>query len=434
MKLELILFKATNLVSIIKPTRKTSTLAKQLAKHLTSKRKWKTLDSSSVTAASLLKSICSPCLVERDFKFKLSCYNILAPTYAKDHKYLYQNVSEKYLDWNYRRNKIINEIETNKHDIYCFQEMEESQYNEYFNKKFKDLGYYCLFKKRRGDRVDGLAVIFKKKKFHLESYEFIEYYMPNVDLLNKDNVAMMVLLRPKYGATNQKLCVATTHLLFSPKRGDIKLAQLQMLFANIDRFAFKECRPNDNGTKMDTLHYPTILCGDMNSTYNSNIYKFLVNSKLDDYHTLNKSILSGQITRDKPSAYNLRAPLLPEYVEISDQCQFKSDIDERKTRFNCDLKCTFGETCLTHIFNFKSVYNHINNEDGSHVVECTTCLPLNHETVDYIFYTSNSTLKLLSRLELFNQHHLENAFLPDKHYPSDHFVLSAKFLLKNDLA
>lgn len=425
-------FKATNLVSIVKPTKKTSIIAKQLVKNLTSKRKWKTIDNSStLTATSLLKSICSPCLVERDFKFKLSCYNILAPTLAKDHKYLYQNVPDKYLDWNYRRNKIINEIKNDKHDVYCFQEMEESQYNEYFYKKFKDLGYYCLFKKRRGDRVDGLAMIFKKKRFDLESYEFIEYFMPNVELLNKDNVAIIALLRPKYGPTSQKLCVATTHLLFSPKRGDIKLAQLQVLLANIDRIAFKECRLNDNGTSMETKYYPTILCGDMNSTHNSNIYKFLANSKLNDYHTLNKSILSGQLTKERPSAFNLRAPLLPENVEISDQSQFKSIIDERKKNFNADLKCTFGETCLTHNFNFRSVYNHVNGEDGSQ--ECTTCLPQNHQTVDYIFYTANSSLKLLTRLELFNQLHLENAYLPDKHYPSDHFVLSAKFLLKNDL-
>jgi protein angel len=36
--------------------------------------------------------------------------------------------------------------------------------------------------------------------------------------------------------------VATTHLLYNPKRHDVKLAQMQILLAEVERIAFKDFR------------------------------------------------------------------------------------------------------------------------------------------------------------------------------------------------
>ena len=53
------------------------------------------------------------------------------------------------------------------------------------------------------------------------------------------------------GGQDMRLCVATTHLLFNPKRGDIKLAQLAVLLAELDRFTRKGIEP---GTGMPLYH------------------------------------------------------------------------------------------------------------------------------------------------------------------------------------
>lgn len=39
---------------------------------------------------------------------------------------------------------------------------------------------------------------------------------------------------------NRRLCVATTHLLFNTRRGDVKIAQLAYLLAALDKMAFGE--------------------------------------------------------------------------------------------------------------------------------------------------------------------------------------------------
>lgn len=38
--------------------------------------------------------------------------------------------------------------------------------------------------------------------------------------------------------SRKDLCIANTHLLFNKRRGDVKLAQLAVLLANIDRVTF----------------------------------------------------------------------------------------------------------------------------------------------------------------------------------------------------
>lgn len=136
---------------------------------------------------------------------------------------------------------------------------------------------------------------------------------------------------------------------------------------------------------------------------------------------------------------------------ITDQSQFKKDIDTRLP----DLDYTFGSSDLSHNFNFRSVYEH-HNEHG--VDEVTTCTRFTKRTVDYIFYHSNEIdntnsssnqqqqqrkrlpsdnesqgagdcLKLIARLKLFSKDLLPDYCIPNKNYPSDHFILAAKFLL-----
>ena len=44
----------------------------------------------------------------------------------------------------------------------------------------------CLFKKRFGDsKQDGCAICFLKAKFELVQYEFVDFFKPNVEILNR---------------------------------------------------------------------------------------------------------------------------------------------------------------------------------------------------------------------------------------------------------
>lgn len=74
--------------------------------------------------------------------------------------------------------------------------------------------------------------------FTLIDYITVEYLQPNVTLLNRENVAIIAVLAPKNNP-DAKLVVATTHLLYNPKRQDIRVAQTQVLLTEIERMAFK---------------------------------------------------------------------------------------------------------------------------------------------------------------------------------------------------
>lgn len=139
-------------------------------------------------------------------------------------------------------------------------------------------GFACFYKRRTGRKTDGCAVCFKDSRFQLISVSPIEYFRPGLDVLNRDNVGLVLLLQPLLPECMDlkavsPLCVANTHVLFNPRRGDIKLAQMALLLAEIDKIA----------KTPEGSYYPVILCGDLNSVPDSPLYKFIRNGQLS-YH------------------------------------------------------------------------------------------------------------------------------------------------------
>lgn len=136
-------------------------------------------------------------------------------------------------------------------------------------------GYQCVYKKRTGSKPDGCAVIFKSSRLSLLSSNPVEFFRRGDALLDRDNVGLVVLLQPKDSAGQSDpssfICVANTHLLYNPRRGDIKLAQLAILLAEIGRLS----RLPDGSTN------PVVLCGDFNSTPWSPLYNLLTLGCLD---------------------------------------------------------------------------------------------------------------------------------------------------------
>lgn len=72
---------------------------------------------------------------------------------------------------------------------------------------------------------------------------------------------------------NVQLVVATTHLLYNPRRCDIKLAQTQLMLAEIEKLAYK----GHNKFTGQAEYLPIIFTGDMNYSPESGKKKFYKN-------------------------------------------------------------------------------------------------------------------------------------------------------------
>ena len=122
-------------------------------------------------------------------------------------------------------------------------------------------------------QCDGCAIFYKKDLFQLIEEHDVEFNQPGVELLNRENVAIIAKLCLKSDPSIQFL-VSTTHLLYNPRREDIRLAQIQILLSELDRHAQTI---NSNGQK---TYMPVILTGDFNLKPFSAPYTFLTNGKI----------------------------------------------------------------------------------------------------------------------------------------------------------
>ena len=164
----------------------------------------------------------------------------------------------------------------------------------------------------------------------------VEYIRKNDNLLDRDNVALLLLLKARrksgksFSHSPRTLCVANTHLLFNPRRGDIKLAQMIILLASIDRICW-------HGKSLDKPRYhPVILCGDLNSLPHCDLYRFIVQAQLRYEGKLSRH-LSGQNQNSGRDIF-LGKYLLDHRLGISDQCQFIDDVLRRYTECGGHIK------------------------------------------------------------------------------------------------
>ncbi|XP_052391466.1 protein angel homolog 2 isoform X1 [Carassius gibelio] len=374
------------------------------------------------------------------FDFSVMSYNILSQDLLRDNTYLYRHCHPPVLDWRHRYPNIIKELEKHSADIMCLQEVQEDHYTQQIKPSLESLGYHCEYKWRTGLKPDGCAVVFRRERFSLVSCHPVEYFQRGIPLLDRDNVGLIVLLRPidpHCSLTN--ICVANTHLLYNPRRGDIKLAQLAMLLAEISRVA----------QLPDSKVCPVLLCGDFNSVPWSPLYQFIRDSRLE-YDGLTIGKVSGQ--EENPRGQRiLSVPVWPRSLGISQQCQYESQTTDSDLR---DLEQPkpdgFTKASIEHCLKLTSAYSHYLKESGQ--PEITTCHSRTAITVDYIFYSAalgdvmvqavfffvypecsvppEKGLQLLGRLSLVGEDELQKVNgLPNQHNSSDHLPLLTRFRL-----
>lgn len=276
----------------------------------------------------------------RAFRFTFLSYNTLSQCILENNKDLYDASPPEVLEWDHRKHNLLKEIMHFKADVVALQEVNQNVYEEFFKPNMEMQGYKCVFKRRTGEeKKDGCAIFYHADKFELKKTLPVDFNR-GVEILDRDNVGLLIMLQPKKdwnGGQDMRLCVATTHLLFNPKRGDIKLAQLAVLLAELDRFTRKGIEP---GTGMP-LYHPSILCGDFNAVPYSEIYRLVHRGRLKYENLISKDI-SGQQDDDSMGLVRFVAkPLLPKAIGITEQCQY-ADIATRYVRTRSDTSMTLN--------------------------------------------------------------------------------------------
>ncbi|XP_034384121.1 protein angel homolog 2 isoform X3 [Cyclopterus lumpus] len=403
------------------------------------------------------------------FDFSVMTYNILSQELLQDNFYLYGHCHPGVLPWSHRlpnllaevrqhdadvsrrfsqnvehsAGRVVKSVWTPKNTILCLQEVQEDHYENQIKPALQALGYQCEFKKRTGSKPDGCAVVFKTSRLSLHSSNPVEFFRPGDALLDRDNVALVLMLRLR-SDPSAFICVANTHLLYNPRRGDIKLAQLAILLAEIGRLS----RPPDGAPN------PVVLCGDFNSTPRSPLYRFLTTGCLE-YRGLQSSMVSGQEGSPRGQRV-LTSPLWSPSLGINHRCQYETKeepscssptaVESSISNLTVEDLATKTATAVAsvrarieHSLKLRSSYQHRLKPDGR--PEITTCHSRTAMTVDYILYTPEFTappslpggrgLQLLGRLSLVGQPELEEVDgLPNRHHSSDHLPLLARFRLR----
>ncbi|XP_012222007.1 protein angel isoform X2 [Linepithema humile] len=387
------------------------------------------------------------------FLMRVLSFNILAQNLLEDHSYLYMNHNKKTLMWKIRKPLVIQEIIEAEANVICLQEMQEDHLLDFII-PFKQLGYDYLYKKRTNDKKDGLLLLYRSDQFTLVDYAKVELYQSGIELLSRDNVGIIAKFSLKDSPETQ-FVVATTHLLYNPKRNDVRLAQIQLLLAEIERIAFVE-----NLTMDKAKYLPIILTGDFNLKPFSGVYKFLTEGSFE-YHGKGRNL--------EPSSYrSLSNSLIPSRLCVTDNCQHFNILTQRlqregtgkvmlensefppqkdeKMSTSCNTKvlqqnnvnadtdraqtieiiqghsAKFASGTLTHPFNMRSVYTHT----SAHGEEATT-----HQeewvTVDYIFYSNIQPIEKYTLLTVSQCKTLRR--LPNFVVGSDHLSIGATFQL-----
>ncbi|CAF1114077.1 unnamed protein product [Adineta steineri] len=355
------------------------------------------------------------------FKFHIVCYNILAQMLLEDNSFLYQHCFKSNLKWSRRKDRLLRELLRQDADILCLQEMQKNHYENEFQPILKQQGYDSIYVKRTGDKYDGCCLFYRINRLKLIQSKTVSFYQKDIRILDKDNCGLIALFQPlSSNATSDDLfCVATTHLLFSPKRGDIKLAQTQYFLAEIDRFA-------TNHTDINS-YYPIILCGDFNAQPQSPLIEFILNRyiKYDTYRCIEISGQTPDSSTKNRFSYPLPSRELLPLTFVTSDCRIPTE--NSNVSFHTRLEQQ-SSTILTHNKQFTSVY------DAKDCSDVTTNSGDESKLVDFIFYTQPDDdpyrLNLLSRFDLYKQNHMIDIHMPNHQFASDHFLLGAKFALK----
>ncbi|GAB2292847.1 hypothetical protein Dimus_027081 [Dionaea muscipula] len=354
------------------------------------------------------------------YKFVLMSYNILGVHNASNHPDLYCNVFSKYLDWEHRKELIIQEINRYHPSILCLQEVD--RFDDLDSALQKD-GFSGVFKGRTGDACDGCAIFWMKERFSLLHQEHIEFRRFGLN----NNVAQFCILQIRSSQSSHgpstpesegdisctNLLVGNIHVLFNPRRGDIKLGQIRLFLEKAHKLA------------EDWGKIPIILAGDFNCVPQSALYQLMSSSKLDVLgHDCRR--ICGQSNMPWRAFQSQR------------QCFFSSRASTYKWNDE-QLRLATGDeqvTTLHHDLKLCSAYSRVSGNlrtrDGLGEPLVTSYHSKFMGTVDYIWHTAElHPLRVLDTLPDYVLRKM--GCFPNKQCGSDHLPLVCEFAIADDI-
>ncbi|KAK0720321.1 Endonuclease/exonuclease/phosphatase [Lasiosphaeris hirsuta] len=363
-------------------------------------------------------------------RVKVFTWNILCDKFATTTLYGYTPTGA--LSWEYRKERIIQEIRDRDADILCLQEIATDVFRDFFSPELAQSDYKGIhwprpkaktMSEKDAQVVDGCAVFYKASKWILLDRQLIDYAniainrpdMKNQhDIFNrvmpKDNIGIICFFESRY--TGSRMIVANTHLAWEPTLADVKLVQTAILMENVTRLAEKYARwpalkdkrmiqmplsledsnnleprreapePCPSQEYRNNTDIPLLVCGDYNSTADSSVYELLNLGRVSPTHSDFGTHQYGSFTRDG----------------------------------------------IEHPFSMRSAYVHLDGTPDE--LAFTNYVPGFAEVIDYIWYSTN-TLEVVELLGPPDRQHLKRVpGFPNYHFPADHIQIMAEFVIK----
>lgn len=361
-------------------------------------------------------------------KFKVLSFNILAGNTCTTQAYGYAPTEA--LSWEYRREKILQEIVTHDADVVCLQEIEKDVFDEYFSVQLAYKGYKGVFWSRARAKtmsakdvktVDGCATFYKHAKFILLDKQGIEFAHAAINrpdmkmqrdmfnrFMSRDHIGLLTFFENRY--TGSRVLVGNTHIFWDPAYADVKLIQVAILMQGIDKAAEKYAKwpaqtnkkaialanddsdddvpseplaePGPSKSYSSKTVLPLVLCSDLNSTVDSGVYELLAKGSVAPDHKELRGFEYGDFTK-------------------------------------------YG---IEHPFSIRSAYTHL--DKGPDAMPFTNYTIDFRGVIDHIWYSTNS-LENLSLLGPVDPEYMRKVpGFPNYHFPSDHISIMAEFSFK----
>ncbi|KAK8923503.1 hypothetical protein KSP39_PZI019589 [Platanthera zijinensis] len=337
----------------------------------------------------------SALLQSEEDKFILISYNILGVSNSLEHPDLYMNVPFDAIRWESRKHLICEDIRRSNADVVCLQEVDRFYDLE---RNLKKDGYAGRYKPRTGHAKDGCAIFWKNKRFHLLEEQAIEFSALGL----RENVAQLFVFETdRQRSDSRRVIVGNIHVLFNPKRGDIKLGQVRILLQQAHVLS----------EKWGGL--PVVLAGDFNSTPESAIYEFLSTSELN-ITKHDRRFLSGQ-ERFQPTINGFSGLINHSWTD--------EELINAAGTSSCDL--------LTHPLKLRSAYACIKGCERTRSSYGEPLATSYHSkfmgTVDYLWYSGElEPARVLDTIPIAALKSVGG--LPSKNIGSDHLHLASEFI------
>jgi len=130
--------------------------------------------------------------------------------------------------------------------------------------------------------------MWKRSKYELvEKYEVMMNFDQDSEIYTNSQTCLITLLKTieKSSIRPYYVMVANAHISFNPRRGDIKLAQVNLILQHIEEIK-----------KYYTVagaKFITFLCGDFNSSPSSGVFRLITQGKYD-CKSMKINLISGQ--------------------------------------------------------------------------------------------------------------------------------------------